>query len=96
MTHVFASWPGSDPLSRNNVPSTVNVSLVNYLIHHVGRDIATNGFENTRFKSDVHVADCTYYINTVDGGKVIEDQAMIPAGFMINAASGLDSVGFPA
>ncbi|KAF9532493.1 hypothetical protein CPB83DRAFT_846882 [Crepidotus variabilis] len=78
VTYIFVSWPGSDPLNGNNVPSTANISFVNFLAHHVGRDASSGWFEETAFKSDVHVVDCAY-TNTVKGGVAVEDQATIPA-----------------
>ncbi|KDR82354.1 hypothetical protein GALMADRAFT_237618 [Galerina marginata CBS 339.88] len=88
--YFFASWDGDQALSKDFQPQTVNVSLVNWLAHRVGRvDADYDSFVDTSLKSDVHVADCSF-VNSLQS--VIEDQAMIPAGggFSNPASSILD------
>jgi hypothetical protein len=57
ITYVF----GSAPYSGNESLPTTNISFANILLHNIGFGNG-NGtyFMNTSFKSDVHVAECTF------------------------------------
>ena len=61
-TYVFGSVP--DTGGFGNLTS-MNISLANVLLHNVGRTSSRN-FQETSFKSDVHVVECMFN-NTVPG-----------------------------
>ncbi|TDL13316.1 hypothetical protein BD410DRAFT_847076 [Rickenella mellea] len=72
---------GSSPVDNVDPASTINISFANFLAHHVGRDLYSNGFEETALRSDVHVVECTL-VNSHPG---IEDQAFAECGEYPNA-----------
>jgi hypothetical protein len=83
-TLAFRSLP--DPIGEDQGPpvSSVNISLVNFLVHHVG-STGTGGFIQTALKSDVHVADCIFenthpeVLNVTRGGGEISNPAQAVA-----------------
>lgn len=78
---------GSAPSSGNASLSTTNISFANILVHDVG--IGGNGtlFLPTAFKSDVHVAECTFN-NTSPN----ENQARADEGDYGDVAKAISSV----
>ncbi|TDL19911.1 hypothetical protein BD410DRAFT_805374 [Rickenella mellea] len=79
---------GSSPNDNVDVASTINISFANFLAHQVGRDLYSDGFEQTAFKSDVHVVECTLD-NSAPG---IEDQAFPEGGQYDNAITNVAGV----
>jgi hypothetical protein len=90
VTYVFGSAPANElGFSEKNT----NISIVNYLAHHIARD--DNGdstYLETRFRSDVHTAECQF-VNAFDGE--IDDQANTGGGSYANAAGNVANVSPP-
>jgi hypothetical protein len=91
VTYVFGSAPANGlGFSEQNT----NISIVNYLAHHIARDGKGNSnYLETRFRSDVHTAECRF-VNAVDGG-ITHDQAGTDGGTYANAAGNVANVGPP-
>jgi hypothetical protein len=81
MTHVFRNVP-----SPTDAPRNFNLSLVNFLIHHIGENSEGN-FLETAFSSDIHVAECVFE-NSSPG---LKDQAS-PLGHISDAARNIAKV----
>jgi hypothetical protein len=82
MTYIF----GSAPINTHGSVQNMNISIVNYLAHHIGRydqGLGLSTFMQTKFRSDVHTAECQF-VNTVDGG--IRDQSSANSGSYFGAA----------
>lgn len=88
-THVFGTAVDNDTgfEAKNS-----NISIVNYLAHGIGKD-PRSMFLETRFRSDVHVAECTF-TNAIDGGRFF--QAKAAGGSYTNAARNVVQVSFYA
>jgi hypothetical protein len=72
----------------------VNIVLANFLAHHVGRDPRPGyRFQETMFKSDVHVAECNYFV--VDSTKTGPDRAQPDNGNYPNAVLNVAAVRVP-
>ena len=76
ITYVFGSVPNVGNFT------SMNISLANVLLHDVGQT-SSGDFEETSFKSDVHVAECTMFNNTGPG---FVGQFYRPTGHYGNAA----------
>jgi len=83
ITYVFGSVPNAGGF-RNF--TSINISLANVLLHNVGK--TSLGFQETPFKSDVHVVECTFN-NTVPG---FIDQAYATTGHYANAVANVAEV----
>ena len=85
VTYAFGSEPNDGtPVNA----SSVNISLANVLLHHVGRT-ADGNFEDTLFRSDVHLVECTFD-NSAPGTM---DQSYAQCGRYANAAGNVANVG---
>ena len=88
VTYAFGSEPNDGGAAN---ASSVNISLANVLLHHVGRTSDGN-VEDTLFRSDVHVVECTFD-NSAPGAM---DQSYAQCGRYLNAAGNVANVGtFP-
>jgi len=84
ITYIFGSVPNDGGLPNT---TSINISLANVLLHNVG--IPPSGrFQETYFKSDVHVVECTFN-NTVPG---FVDQAYATTGHYANAVANVAEV----
>jgi hypothetical protein len=83
VTYVF----GSVPTAGVSDASTVSIAIANFLAHDVARDPSSTFFQ-TAFKSDVHVADCTFN-NAFPGAQY---QAKLDGGGYANTASNVANV----
>jgi hypothetical protein len=91
VTYVFGSAPANElGFSEQNT----NISIVNYLAHHIARDVnGDSTYLETRFRSDVHTAECRF-VNAVYGG-IYNDQAKTDGGSYANAAGNVANVSPP-
>jgi len=85
VTYVF----GSSPDNNARYQKTSNISIVNYLASRIELSAATGAVIETPFRSDVHVAECSF-VNTMDNGTVY--QANAAGGSYTNAAQFISGV----
>ena len=91
VTYVFGSAPA---IGHGFSEQNTNISIVNYLAHHIARDDPDDGtYLSTRFSSDVHTAECRF-VNAVNG-RITHDQARADGGSYTNAAGNVADVGPP-
>ena len=83
-TYVFGSVPDAGGFRDF---TSFNISLANVLLHNVGLT-SSGAFQETSFKSDVHVVECTFN-NTVPG---FVDQSYGPTGHYSNAVMNVAEV----
>jgi hypothetical protein len=89
-TYVFGSAPDSTPAGFSEL--NTNISIVNYLAHHIARDNrGTSTYLETSFRSDVHTVECRF-VSAVDG---IADQSRADVGLYANAAENIAVVSTP-
>ena len=89
VTYVFGSAP-ADVVGFSE--QNTNISIVNYLAHHIARDDPDDGtYLETSFRSDVHTVDCQF-VNSVNG-TITHDQASADGGSYTNAAGNVANVG---
>jgi len=93
VTYVF----GSSPVGQVGLPErNTNLSIVNYLAHHIARDGFGNSFYlESKFRSDIHTAECQF-VRAV-GVNISDDRNYSAAdgGFYQNAAESISSVSLP-
>lgn len=88
VTYVFGSAPVNEVGFREQA---TNISIVNYLAHHIARDNRGDStYLETRFRSDVHTAECRFVNAAGDGG--ITDQASPDGGSYASAAGNIAAV----
>jgi hypothetical protein len=91
VTYIFGNAPLNTGGEIPDDLNSVNIVLANFLAHHVGRDTRPGYlFEETAFKSDVHVAECNY-----SATKTGPDRARPDNGNLPNAVSNVAAVRFP-
>ena len=78
-TYIFGSVPDAGGFRDF---TSINISLANVLLHNVGKT-SSGKFQETSFKSDVHVVECMFN-NTVPG---FVDQSYGPTGHYANAVA---------
>jgi hypothetical protein len=89
-TYIF----GNAPFNTGNeiVPTdllNVNIVLANFMAHHVGRDPRLGyRFQETTFKSNVHVSECNYSVVT----KIGRDTAQPDNGNYLDAVQNVAAV----
>jgi len=89
VTSVFGSFPDNDD-AYTYLEKTSDISIVNCLAPKI--EISDTGaFTETRFRSDVHVAECGF-VNTLENGTVY--QANAAGGSYVNAANFINGVSF--
>jgi len=88
VTYIF----GSTPVGHVALPErSMNLSIVNYLAHHIARDnLGNSWYLESKFRSDIHTAECQFVCAVgVDSGD--RDHSNVGGSYQ-SAAAGIGSV----
>jgi len=89
-TYVFGTAPVGGEVET--MERHTNIAIVNFLAHHIGikDDTGYYLFSQTKFRSDIHIAECQFFNAVADGGT--RDQAGAIRGTYNSAALHISNV----